>query len=302
MLARAMETSWEAARAEYDAGRICAAELSCVYVIDRVRRRAGARWLQGPRRPPLDAGPDAPAVVKLFAERELLGLPRAAPEALVAWAAGKRRVDLTFSMPSPRELLAMQARGRRCVSLLPDESAPPGPKAAYGGGGLGFVVHDLCHLEKFADPEHHAEQVGLFASLDRALSDPRWAAVESGFDARYLDARDHVLADMNGSAVFLFMVLRNKVKLAVRQQIANRRGVPCPRGDLDPEEARAYADALDVLLSALDLSAEARDAARLLSSRHDATIEAAGALSRVFAARGEVVLKEAAGPLDPVDA
>lgn len=291
-----MVPTYELAREDYDAGRVGGAELACAYVAERVQRRAGTRWLQGPRRPPLPTTEGTPPIVKIFAERELLGLPRAAPEALVAWAAGKRRVELTFSMPSPRELLAMQARGARCVSLLPDDSAPPGPKAAYGGGGLGFVVHDLCHLEKFAEPEHHAGQVGLFASLDRALADPRWAAIEAGFDARYVDARDHVLADMNGSPVFLFVVLRNKVKLAVRQQIASQRGAECRRGELDEEESRMYGEALSVLLDALDLEGEARAAAEALTSRHDASIEAATALSRVFVARGEAVLAALAGP------
>src|SRR5262249_19871620 len=148
---------------------------------------------------------------------------------------------------TPRALLAMQARGRRCVSLLEDADAPPGPRAAYGGGGLGFAVHDLCHLEKFSDPAHHVGQVGFFAAVERATIDPRWAEVERGFDARWADERDHVLADMNGSPVFLFVVLRNKVKLAARRRVAEARGAPCRRGALDADEARAHEDALAAL-------------------------------------------------------
>lgn len=286
-----METSWEAARGAHADGRIGGAELACVYVAARVQRRAGPSWLQGPRRPALDPGEGAPAIVRLFAERELSGLPRAAAEALCAWSAGKREVDLVFEAPTPRDVLAMQARGRRCVSLLDDDLAPPGPKAAYGGGGLGFVVHDLCHLEKFADPEHHAGQVGLFSALDRAMSDPRWLAVESGFDARYVDERDHVLADMNGAPVFLFMVMRNKMKLAVRRQIAAERGEPCRAGALDDRETAAYGEALEVLLDALDLEGRARGAARALASRHDAELADAAALTEVFVKRGEEILR-----------
>ncbi|MFT3772113.1 MAG: hypothetical protein QM820_42450 [Minicystis sp.] len=232
--------------------------------------------------------------MRLFATRELSGLPRAASEALVAWAAGRRRVELGFAMPTPRELLAMQARGRRCVSLLDDEAAPPGPKAAYGGGGLGFVVHDLCHLEKFSDPEHHAGQVGFFAALDRALEDPRWIALERGFADPWIDERDHVLADMNGSPVFLFVVLRNKMKLAVRRRMAALRGEPCRRGDLDEGEARAYEEAVEILIAALGLEEPAQVAARQLSSKHGADPAAAAALAGAFAARGAAIVGGAA--------
>lgn len=286
-----METSWEAAREDHAAGRIGDAELACVYVANRVRRRAGPSWLQGPRRPVLDTGEGAPAIARLFAERELSGLPRAAAEALCAWSRGEREVELVFEAPSPRAVLAMQARGRRCVSLLDDDIAPPGPKAAYGGGGLGFVVHDLCHLEKFADPEHHVGQVGLFSALDRVMEDPRWIEVERGFDARYVDERDHVLADMNGAPVFLFVVMRNKVKLAVRRRIAAIRGEPCRRGELDEREAAAYDDALVVLLDALGLTGRARDAARALASKHDANRDDAAALTETFVQRGEEILR-----------
>jgi hypothetical protein len=285
-----VEIAWEDARAAYRAGRIGGAELGCAFVADRVRQVAGPRWLQGPRRPALDPGDDAPALVRLFATRELFGLPRAAPEALVAWARGLRRVDLGFATPTPRALLAMQARGRRCVTLLDDETAPPGPKAAYGGGGLGFAVHDLCHLEKFSDPAHHEGQVGFFAALDEALDDPRWSALEQGFDVPWREERDHVLADMNGSPIFLFVVLRNKVKLAVRRRVAAQRGVPCQRGPLDEEEARGYDEAAELLLTALGLEGATRDAARGLTAKHDADPVAAATLAEAFRVRGAAVL------------
>lgn len=282
-----MDFGWDEARAAHDAGRIGSAELACAYVADHVRRGAGNRWLQGPRRPPLDPGRDAPPLVRTFAERELHRLPRPVSEALVAWSRGLRRVDLRFTMPPPRAVLAMQARGRRCVSLLADGVAPDAPGMAYGGGGLGFVVHDLCHLEKFAAPEHHLGQVGFFAALERALEQASWAEAEAGWDARWRDDRDHVLADMNGSPVFLFVVLRNKVKLAVRRRVAQERGEACRGGELDADEARGYAEAVEVLIAALGLGREdaLRDAARAMVSKHDVE-GAAGRLTAWFEARG----------------
>jgi hypothetical protein len=72
-------------------------------------------------------------------------------------------------------VLALQARGRRCVCLLDDAAA-----LAHGDprhrDGLAFALHDLCHLEKFVAPEHHAGQVGFFRLVERALETPAMAA------------------------------------------------------------------------------------------------------------------------------
>ena len=93
----------------------------------------------------------------------------------------------------------MTARGLRPVSLLESDE------------GLAFALHDLCHLEKFADPAHHAAQVGLFARLDRAIDGAAWQELEAGLDDQWRAHRDHVLADMNGAAVYLYLVLKARL-------------------------------------------------------------------------------------------
>ena len=298
-----MEIDFPLARERYAAGDLGAAELACAYVADRVRRDAPRRWIQGPRRPALDPGEGASELVRLFAARDIYRLPRPVSEALVAWAAGERRVALAFSLPSPRDVLVLQARGARCVSLLDDASVPAGPIAglprregAYGSGGLAFAVHDLCHLEKLFDPAHHVEQVGFFAALDGAIDHPAWRALEQGFDETWELDLEHVLADMNGASAFLYVVLRNKLKLAVRRRVARERGAPCRDGALDPGETRAYDAAVAALAEALGLEGPAKGAALVLASRHEAE-EAGTPLRAFFTARGAAVL--ARGTLDP---
>ena len=277
----ARELRYDEARAAHADGRVGDAELACTYVASRVHRAAGARWLQAQRTSPLPLASSAPAA-RLFADRELWRVPRAVPSALCAWADGARPVDLLFCVPTPRELLRLQAHGRRCVSLL-DDSVSSAPHE----DGLAFAVHDLCHLEKFVDPAHHTEQIGFFALLDHGLDHPRFAALQASLDAAWIDDRDHVLADMNGSAVFLFLVLKSKLKLALRRRIARERGQPPPLGGpLDPAEAVACADAYATLHEALELPEEVVAAARALSSRHDAEL-AAPRLLAWFRAVGE---------------
>ena len=249
------------------------AEAACAYVAERVRRAAGVRWQQGAHVPPPVArrGGDA---VKLVASRRLWRVPRDVAAGLVAWANGERDVVLLGSVPAPRDVLALQAEGRRCVSLLPDASPE---------NGLDFALHDLCHLEKFVDPRHHEEQVGFFASLDAATRTDAWRAIDLRYDEAWRKDSEHVAADMNGSAIFLFAALKMKLKMAARRDVARRAGRPAPTGGpLAPDEARAFELALEELLALLDLPVAARAAARAVSTKRDDP-DAAHLLARHFA-------------------
>lgn len=209
--------------------------------------RHGARWLGGARRPPLPCRAGSP-LIRAFAERRLFQVGDAVPAALTAWADGERRVVLLRSQPSPREMLRLQARGWRCVSLLPE-----GSDTGRHADVVDFAIHDLCHLEKFAAPEHHRAQVGFFALLDRALDDPRWAELESGLDAAWAPDRDYVLADMNGHAVYLFVALKRKLWLA------ERRAFP----SLEAAARRAH----ETLFDLLELEGAAREAAAAIGAK-----------------------------------
>ena len=119
--------------------------------------------------------------------------------------------------------------------------------------GLTFALHDLCHLEKFVELEHHADQIGFFRIVERALAAPAMTAVERDLDDAWRADRDYVIADMNGSAVFLFAALKMKLKLAVLRRL----------------HRDAVAPTLDVLLHAMALPDDIRAAARAVQPRRD---------------------------------
>jgi hypothetical protein len=171
-----------------------AARTACVYVTDRVRRAVGTRWQQGAWRPALSlAARVSCADVALFARVRVHRVPREVACGLLAWAEGARDVALLDRVPTPREVLDFQAGGQRCVSLLADDAL-----AAPHADGLAFVLHDLCHLEKFYDPEHRAGQLGFFARLARAVEGPTWQAFDRAYDEAWRKDWEHVAADMNG--------------------------------------------------------------------------------------------------------
>ena len=237
-----------------DDGRVTAAETTAAFLLERVRAARGAQWDEGRGRVQPPAPPSGPAL-QTFAERRVRGVPEHVVRGLFAWDRGERPVDLLFEVPAARRVLALQARARRCVCLIEDAAA-----RAHGDprhpDGLTFALHDLCHLEKFVAPEHHAGQVGFFRLVERALETPAMIALDAQLDDIWRADRDYVIADMNGSAVFLFAALKMKLKLAVGRRLA------------------PYEPALDVLLRAMDLPDDVRDAARAVSPRRDRPAEA----------------------------
>ena len=258
------------------------AETTAAFLLERVRAARGALWDEGRARVAPAAAPSGPAL-RVFAERRVRGVPEDVVRGLFAWDRGERPVDLLFEVPAAGRVLALQARGRRCVCLLPDAAA-----LAHGDprhpDGLRFALHDICHLEKFVAAEHHAGQVGFFRLVERALATPEMIALDGELDDTWRAERDYVIADMNGSAVFLFAALKMRLTLAVRRRRARDRGLAGCTGRIDAEERAAAAPALDALLGAMGLPDDVRDAARAVSPRRDRTVDARRVLEHFEAA------------------
>ncbi|HEV8247732.1 MAG TPA: hypothetical protein VGP93_18285 [Polyangiaceae bacterium] len=233
------------------------------YILRHVRERAPYHWQQGARKPAIACG-DEPSV-RLFGEQRLHKVPDLAVRGLLLVARGFP-VLVSTGVFEAHEVLGLQARGWRCVSMLGAGSVVPAPHQ----GGLEFVLHDLCHLAKFADRAFYEEQVGFFACLQHAFDAPEWREVERELDAQWHLDRAQVSADMNGSSIYLLAVLKMKLKMAARRRLALAEGLaPKTGGKLSPAEETAYGELLAALLGAMDLSAEGRTAALLTSARRD---------------------------------
>ena len=236
-------------------------ERASVFVASHVRERHPHTWLQGARKPAFPCESSVPDV-RLFAETRVKSVSEPAARALVEAAHGRRPVHVLDRKIAPRDLLALQARGERCVSILrePDLEDP-----------LEFALHDLCHLEKFVDESTYAGQVGFFAALHRADLDTRFAHLDDAWKKDF----EHVSADMNGSPVFLFAALKMKLKMAARREVARLRGTPeRVGGALDDDEARAFAALQTALFDALELPERGRIAGDAVSARRDAPEDA----------------------------
>ena len=277
-------------------------ERACAFLIDQVRQKHGARWRQGLRKSTLGswsgtaserAAPrrSASESVLLVLEYRLCNVCDDAVRGVAAWQAGLP-VTLLTRVPEPRTLLGLQARGARCVSLL-----PPHVCTEPHADALEFLLHDLRHVGKFADPEFYAEQAGFFAVFMHALEQPKWIGFESELDAGWISDRDHVLADMNGSSVFLFAALKMRLKMAARRKVSGRLARPAPReGVLSAAEHREFTALLEKLLDALEFEGELRHAAVVTSTRRDCP-RIAALLAAHFRTHGKTVLARAYNPM-----
>ena len=203
-----LDARWQTAFAAGESAIGNAGALACTFVLRGAMRTADRRWRQGLRNPQLPVEIEDFAVETL-AQRHVFRVEEQVATGLNAWAHGRRRLHARFAIPDPLELLAYQARGERIVSLLP-EGVPTGLEKS----NFEFALHDLCHAEKFFDPEHFAGQVGLFARIHAALMTDAWAEMTRDFVDPWQAEFNHVAADMNGSPLFLFAALRRKVQNA----------------------------------------------------------------------------------------
>lgn len=142
----------------------------------------------------------------------------AVPEAFRHWLRQDWPLQLLSRIPSPREVLTMQANGRRPVTLidLPRALQPILTKP----DGLAFLVHDLEHAWKFFnDPRQFALQQTFFALLSKALAAGIFAPYQS--DLLFMTKLDYLISDMNTHpahgllylhAVLIEMLLRQEHK------------------------------------------------------------------------------------------
>jgi len=135
-----------------------------------------------------------------------LGVIANVPAALCAWLRNSWHLTLCEHIPSPEEVLVMQVRGTRPVTILshyPRLLLPVLNKAnAYA-----FMVHDLEHAYKyFNDPNIHQRQKHFFTAIEQVLR----RGILDGYrrDALFADKLAYLISDMNTHVVHSLQFLR----------------------------------------------------------------------------------------------
>lgn len=133
--------------------------------------------------------------ISWFEHYQFLGVIPAVPAAFLAWLRRVWPLRLMVRVPSPLEVLRMQAEGARPVTVLPEY--PRACRPILGkANGFAFMVHDLEHGYKFFhDPELHAAQRRFFGLLLGAMEEGLFNPYRS--DSVFAEQLDYLISDMN---------------------------------------------------------------------------------------------------------
>lgn len=164
----------------------------------------------------------------------------AAPAALHGWLWRGWPLTLMTHIPTPREVLSLQARGVRPVTLIEDFSRAAQPVLSKASG-FDFLVHDLEHAFKFChDPIQYHAQRGFFSLLAQTVAAGGFGAYLA--DARFAEKFAYLISDMNTHPVHGLRFLH-----AVLIECLSRREAKAPEEPLSP----AARNEITVLLGGL---------------------------------------------------
>ena len=128
------------------------------------------------------------------------------PAALCAWLRNSWPLSLCERIPSPEEVLDMQVRGTRPVTILPHFPRLLLPVLTKANA-YAFMVHDLEHAYKyFYDPELHRGQRRFFTAIERELR----VGVFDDYrrDTLFADKFAYLISDMNTHVMHSLQFLR----------------------------------------------------------------------------------------------
>jgi hypothetical protein len=142
----------------------------------------------------------------LLCHFHLKGVPLDCQEGLLGWIEGRYPLDLRLDIPSAREMLDHQCRGRRFVSFR----AEPGllfQRIGRHAGTLAFALHDFEHAHKFfANPTLTRGQIRFFRHLRAALEGGLFSSLTH--DAQFSTELEYLMADMNSHPLHLWKYLK----------------------------------------------------------------------------------------------
>jgi hypothetical protein len=119
--------------------------------------------------------------------------------ALSAWLRGEWRLSLTERIPSPEEVLVMQAEGRRPVTVTTDYPRLLRP-VLKKPNGFAFFVHDLEHGFKFFhDRKLHEGQRKFFGLILQTVRQGLFSPYLG--DQVFAEKFDYLISDMNTHVV-----------------------------------------------------------------------------------------------------
>ena len=188
-------------------------------------------------------------------------IPLSVSQSLMAWQSGRYPLHLLTTVPSPKDVLHMQAQGLRCVSMLHQKNEIQN-FVEEGRDVFGFIVHDLIHADHFfADPHKAQAQILFSQKLVQVLEFPQIQMMITK-DPVFESEFHYLMSDMNSVPLHLLKTL----KAILLGYYKRRAGLPM--GHTLPKELELeFSLLLETSLAPWNLSVEALAAAHRLNTQ-----------------------------------
>lgn len=148
------------------------------------------------------------SAVELFQYFNLKGIPLAVNRTMVNWAQGTWKIEVLTHIPSPRELLRMQVKNTRCITLTVKHEEID-QLVLSSRDPLSFVLHDLHHADHFFNSEYSLKgQLGFYSLVDKVYDQPLLKK-SLREDSQFKSEFDYVVSDMNAYVIHLFKCFKS---------------------------------------------------------------------------------------------
>lgn len=146
----------------------------------------------------------------LFEAYVMKGIPLSVNRAMVNWYEGKWKIKMLEYIPSSRELLKLQVKNTRCITLM---TAPENcSKIVLGSRDpLSFVLHDLMHADQFFSHDVSLKGQLGFYSLINAIYDKTETRSLLKSDSGFKKEFEYIASDMNAYVIHLFKCLKSSI-------------------------------------------------------------------------------------------
>lgn len=148
------------------------------------------------------------SVLDLYTNYNLKGIPEAVNRTMINWIQGKWSIVLLTHIPSPRELLKLQTKNSRCITLTVNHDDID-RLVLSSRDPLSFVLHDLHHADCFFNQkETQKGQLGFYSLVEKIYDQPLLKNSLKD-DRQFKSEFDYVVSDMNAYVIHLFKCFKS---------------------------------------------------------------------------------------------
>ncbi|MGZ3787413.1 MAG: hypothetical protein ACXVLQ_02755 [Bacteriovorax sp.] len=146
----------------------------------------------------------------LFACFSLKAIPKSINKTMLRWHEGLWKIEMLEYVPTSRELLKLQVKNTRCITLITDPKKID--ELVFGTRDpLSFVLHDLMHADQFfSQVDSLKGQLGFYGLINSVYDRPLLRSLLKS-DAHFKREFEYVASDMNAYVIHLFKCLKSSI-------------------------------------------------------------------------------------------